>query len=183
MDVVYKHDERWPANTWINLWVETYNRPPVMPQEMSPVLEALGLDVFNPEEGVFSIFGESLVSYDPTQERGRALVIVRDPRGLMTKARLIHALIPASWTPATEGPMEPSVSYWPGMSDALQTNQDTISALWNTQQGASDAWSFAKFFGSVLKVGAVAAVGILLFSLYARTVPQPSLPARRRAYR
>jgi hypothetical protein len=181
-DVVYEHDERWPANTWINLWVETYNRPPVMPQEMRPTLEKLGLDVYNPEEGVFSVFGESLVSYDEGQGIGKSLVFVRDPRGLMTKSRLIMALIPASWTPATMGPFEPSVSYWLGMSDTLQTNQDTITALWNTQQGSADAWSFAKFFGTVLKVSAVGAVGILLFSLYARAMPEPRLP-RRRAYR
>jgi hypothetical protein len=182
MDVTYGHDERWPANTWINLWVETYNRPPVMPQEMRPELEKLDLDVFNPEEGMLSVFGESLVSYDPDKQVGKSLVFVRDRSGLMTKTNLISSLTRAPWTPATSGPFMPSVSYWPGMSDTLKTNQDTITALWNTQQGTEGAWSFAKFFGTVLKVSAVGAIGILLFSLYTRAMPEPRLP-RKRAYR
>lgn len=181
MDVVYGHDERWPANTWINLWVETYNRPPVLPSEMRLELEKLGLDVLNPEEGLFSVFGESLVSYDPDQEVGKSLVIVRDPMGFMTKAKLIKGLAQAPWTPTAAGPFLPSVSYWAGMSEALKTNQDTITALWNTQQGSESAWSFAKFFGTVLKVSAVGLVGIVLYSVYARTMPEPR--SRRRIRR
>jgi len=183
MDVTYGHDQRWPANTWINLWVETYNRPPVMPSEMLPELEALGLDVLNPEEGVFSVFGESLVSYDPDQEIGKSLVIVRDRSGLMTKANLISSFAHAPWTPATSGPSMPSVSYWPGLSDTLKTNQDTITALWEAQKGAEDVWDFAKFFGTVLKVGAVGLVGIVLYSIYARAMPEQRLYYGRKRVR
>jgi hypothetical protein len=170
MDVTYGHDERWPANTWINLWVETYNRPPVLPVEMRSELEKLGLDVLNPEEGVFSIFGESLVSYDTDQGIGKSLTIVRDPTGLMTKAKLIVGLARAPWTPLTSGPYSPSVSYWPGLSESFKTNQDTLTALWDAQKEASGAWDFVKFFA---KVGIVGIIGILLYAGYVRVMPEP----------
>jgi hypothetical protein len=172
MSYTYAHDERWPANTWINLWIETYNRPPVLPTEIRPWLEKLGLDVLNPEQGLFSVFGESLVSFDEEQEIGKAMVLVRDPRGTMTKAALLRSLESAPWTPKVAGPHLPSVSYWPSLPDVTRDSQDALNKLWLAQGGGEGAVSTVEMLGTVLRVAVVGAVGIGLYAMYKRLVPE-----------
>lgn len=173
MAVEYGHDDRWPQNTWIALYIETYNRGPILPSEIKPWLKKLGLDVYNPESGFLSVFGESLVEYDEAQEIGKSALFVRDKTGLMTKARLIQGLESAPWTPTVTGPHMPSVSYWPKLSDDVRDSQDMIDNLFSAQEGGQEAWDFAKFMGTVLKVGIFASVGILVYGLYTRVVAEP----------
>lgn len=177
--IEYGHEDRWPANTWITLWINTYNRPPLLPAEIQPWLEGMGLDALNPEQGLFSIFGDSLIVYDEETEEGRSLIVVRDPSGLMTKAELLKALEKAPWTPTEAGPYLPSVSYWPQLSDETRDSQDAISAAWVAQRGVEETSDFTGFLGTLLKVGTVAAVGVVLYSLYRNATDEP-LPKRRR---
>lgn len=173
MAVEYGHNDLWPVNTWIALYIETYNRGPVLPTEIGPYLEKLGLDVYNPESGFLSFVGQSLVEYNEEQEIGRSVVFVRDHTGKMSKARLIAGLATAPWTPREEGPHMPSVSYWPKLSDEVRDSQDMLDNLWAAQEGGQEAWDFAKFMGTVLKVGLFASAGILVYGLYRKVVGDP----------
>lgn len=175
----YGHNDRWPANTWIALYVETYNRGPVLPSEIQPYLEKLGLDVFNPESGFLSVFGESLVEFNEEQEIGRSAVFVRDSKGTMTKARLLEEFKDAPWTPVETGPHMPSVSYWPRLSDDIRDSQDLITNLWRAQEGGTEAFDFARFMGTALKFGLFASVGVVLYGLYRRVSGSGSTRAIR----
>lgn len=166
MSVQYGHEDKWPANTWVELWVDTYNREPLLPSELVPWLTSYGLDALNPEEGLMGIFGVSQISYDPEQEVGHSMVLVRDPTGLMTKSRLLNALDMAPWTPTVAGPHLPSISYWVQLSDHVRDSQGTINAIWETQTTGSQ-------FGTLIKVGVVGAVGVALFALYRWLAPAP----------
>lgn len=172
MSYLYAHDERWPANTWINLWIDTYNRPPVLPTEIRPWLEKLGLDVLDPEQGLISIFGQTLVSWNEEQEVGKSMVLVRDPRGTMTKTTLLQALEAAPWTPKVAGPHLPSVSYWPTLPDATRDSQEELNKLWMAQSGGEGTVDTLKLVGTLLKVAAVGIVGIGLYAAYVRLVPE-----------
>ena len=152
--------------------METYNRPPVLPTEIRPWLEKLGLDVLDPEQGLISVFGESLVSWNEEQEIGKSLVLVRDPRGMMTKADLLQALDAAPWTPRVAGPHLPSVSYWPSLPDATRDSQDELNKLWLVQSGSEGATDTLELVGTLLKVAAVGIVGIGLYAAYKRLVPE-----------
>lgn len=172
MAYLYAHDERWPVNTWINLGIDTYNRPPILPTEIKPVLEKLGLDVLNPEQGLMDVFGVSQISWDEEQEVGRSLVLVRDPRGQMTKTALLQALETAPWTPKVAGPHLPSVSYWPSMPDVTRDSQDAINNLWLAQRGSEETFDFASFLGTALKVSIVGVIGVGLYAVYKRVMPE-----------
>jgi hypothetical protein len=169
---LYAHDERWPANTWINLGIDTYNRPPLLSTEIKPVLEKLGLDVLDPEQGLMDVFGVSQISWDEEKEYGKSLVLVRDPSGMMTKTRLLAELENAPWTPKVAGPYLPSISYWPTMPDVTRDNQDTLNKLWLAQRGSEETFDFASFLGTALKVGIVGVIGVGLYAVYKRVMPE-----------
>lgn len=174
MDVVYGHNDKWPANTWLALWIEVYNRTPVLPQEIQPWLENLGLRTLNPEQGILGVFGSTLIEYNEEQEFGRSMILVLDPSGKMTKGILLNALGEAPWTPTEAGPHKPSVSYWPTLSAATRESQDAIQSVWRTQQGGGEVVDTVKLLGTAVKVGIFGALGVLLYSLYLRTSSTPA---------
>ena len=168
MDVVYGHNDRWPANTWIALWIEVYNRTPVLPHEIEPWLNDLGLDTLNPEQGLLGLFGSTLIEYNEEQEFGRSMILVRDRKGTMTKDALLLGLSTAPWTPTEASPYKPSVSYWPTLSAATRDSQQAINSVWLAGQGGSEVVDTVKLLGTAIKIGIFGALGVGLWILYTR---------------